>query len=84
MPQDFFPGYVFPIIDLKRDCVIHTDSDVCVFLYAGARFVGGEELLLKLKNGLIQKDSDYDYLIAHMDMIQDLNTHLKRKHAVRS
>jgi len=47
----------------------------------GARFVGGEELLLKLKNGLIQKDSDYDYLIAHMDMIQDLNTHLKRKQA---
>jgi len=47
----------------------------------GARFVGGEELLLKLKNGLIQKDSDYDYLVAHMDIIQELGTHLKKKHS---
>jgi len=47
----------------------------------GARYVGGEELILKLKNGLIQKDSDYDYLIAHMDIIQELGSLLKKKHA---
>lgn len=46
----------------------------------GAAFVGGEELILKIKSGLIQKDSDYDYLIAHMDIIQELGTLLKKKH----
>jgi len=47
----------------------------------GARFVGGEELLIKIKNGLIQKESDYDYLIAHMDIIQELGAQLKKKHS---
>lgn len=47
----------------------------------GATFVGGEELIVKLKNGLIQKDTDYDYLIAHMDIIQELGLLLKKKHA---
>ena len=50
---------------------------------SGARFVGGEELLIKIKNGLIQKESDYDYLIAHMDIIQELGAQLKKKHSVR-
>jgi len=47
----------------------------------GAAFVGGEDLIIKLKNGILQKDTDYDYLIAHMDIIQELGSQLKKKHA---
>ena len=65
---------------LKRVHVVHVVGSRVFF--SGAAFVGGEELILKIKTGLIQKDSDYDYLIAHMDIIQELGTLLKKKHAV--
>jgi len=69
-------------IEPRDVAVIVKNTDLQAAMEAkGARYVGGEDLILKLKNGLIQQDSDYDYLIAHMDIVQELGAQLKKKFA---
>lgn len=69
-------------VDPRDVAVIVKNTDLQLAMEAkGARYVGGEDLILKLKNGLILQDSDYDYLIAHMDIVQELGAQLKKKHA---
>jgi len=45
----------------------------------GATFIGGEELIAKLKAGTISKDADFDYLLAHMDIVKELSQ-LRKKY----